>query len=155
MEEEEYKRLVEGFKKIFGRNLAAIAIFGSQAREKKGPGSDLDIFCIINELPTNLYQRVRMLNGITSQIVKERFSIISKTEREFLEAFPSLYLDLGLDAKIIYDKDGFLARSLARIKEIIKEAGLRRKKIGDGFIWKWKDPPKRGWEITWEGYREL
>lgn len=77
------------------------------------------------------------------------------TPEEFSSAFPLLYLDLGLDARILFDPDGFLSERLERIKGIIEEAGLYRVQNGRNFAWCFKKPLQQGYEINWEGYRKL
>jgi hypothetical protein len=49
----------------------------------------------------------------------------------------------------------FFAELQIKIRNIIEQAGLRRKKGNGEFCWKWETPPEKGWEITWSGYRAL
>jgi len=60
-----------------------------------------------------------------------------------------------LDGKVLYDKQGYISGKLQRIQDIIKQAGLGRKKYDHQFSWEWKQQPRSRWELTWEGYREL
>ena len=147
--------LVDGLKIRFRDDLIALAVFGSVARGKGGEESDLDVFCIIDNLPTDVYERKKLLSRVIARQVQRKFSVIAKTPSEFLNHFSSLYLDLGLDAKVIYDRDDFLKSKLGRVREILKEAGLKREQEGGNFLWTWEKSPKTGWEIDWEGYREL
>jgi len=59
---------------------------------------------------------------------------LGKTPEEFEEHFPSLYLDIGLDGVILYDKDGYTTRKLERIREIIRESGLVRERLDENNI---------------------
>jgi len=34
------------------------------------------------------------------------------------------------------------------------QAGLRRERVGDEWVWRFPKIPAAAWEITWEGYRE-
>lgn len=151
----EVNNLIEELKAIFGDDFIALALFGSIARGEGDERSDVDIFSIIDNLPQKTYERKKLLNKIIAEHIQRRFSIIAKTRSEFLNYFSSLYLDLGLDAKIIYDRNDFLKKKLKRIKNILREAGLKREREGKDFFWSWKIPPRKGWEIDWQGYREL
>ena len=151
----EITSLVDSLKIRFKNDFIALALFGSVARGKGGEKSDLDVFCIIDNLPGKVYERKKLLSRIIAKHVQRRFSVIAKTRSEFLNHFSSLYLDLGLDAKVIYDRDDFLKSKLRRVREILKETGLKREQEGGSFLWSWAKSPKTGWEIDWKGYREL
>jgi hypothetical protein len=65
-------------------------------------------------------------------------------------------LDLAEDADVFYDPQGFLSAKLARVRELIVEARLRRERTPSGLIWWWEKgaEPKPGtWAITWEGFK--
>ena len=82
--------------------------------------------------------------------------MLGKTPDEFEKHFPSLYLDIGLDGKVLYDRDNYTTRKLARIREIIAQTGLVRERLSGGnMFWNWNRKVMRPWEITWEGFREL
>jgi len=149
------ERVVALLKEHFGEALIAVALFGSAARGEATATSDLDIFAIIEGLPARHFKRCTLLNELVLPHVPRRVTIVAKTPREFTQTFPPLYLDLGLDARVLYDRDGFLSERLASIRQIIRQAGLRRVKRDGDLAWRWDKPPRRGWEITWEGYREL
>jgi len=151
----EISRLVNGLEIRFRDDFVALAVFGSIARGEGGEESDLDLFCVIDNLPGKVYGRKKLLSRIIAQHVQRRFSIVAKTRSEFLSQFSSLYLDLGLDAKVIFDRDDFLKGKLRRVREILRETGLKREQEGGSFLWSWEKSPNSGWEIDWEGYREL
>jgi len=149
------QKAVALLKEHFGEDLIAVALFGSAARGEAAATSDLDLFAIVEGLPARHFKRCTLLNDLVLPHVPRRVTIIAKTPREFAQAFPPLYLDLGLDAQVLHDSDGFLSERLARIRQIIRQAGLGRVRRDGDFAWRWQKPPRRGWEITWEGYREL
>lgn len=147
--------LIQKLKQVFGKDFIALALFGSFARGQVEEARDIDLFCIIDSLPDSVYHRKKLLHKIAAKCIKRRFSIIAKTKKDFLSHFSSLYLDLGLDAIVVYDTDSFLGKKLQRIRQIIREAGLRREQSGKDFYWNWDVSPKARWEITWDGYHEL
>jgi hypothetical protein len=82
-------------------------------------------------------------------------SFVALKPTVFLSRFPSLCLDFGLDAKVLYDPTGSLDQWLERIRAIIDQAGLFRTGERGQFSWRWKKRPRGNWELTWEGLREL
>lgn len=149
------EKIVTALKNRFKERLISVSIFGSVARREHSSRSDIDIFCIIEDLPSKPYKRKMVLNETISSQIELPFTILAKTEEEFLTQFPPLYLDLGLDAKIIFDRDDFLRDSLEKIREIINQAKLVRVKEGRDYLWEWQRPHSHRWQIDWEGYSEF
>ncbi len=148
------EKLVRCYKEYLGDYLISIVLFGSRARGGAKETSDYDIFLVVEELPSSPFKRTRFVRRPLTGKFEERISIIAKTREEVINNFPSLFLDIGLDGIVLYDKD-FMSKRLLRIKEIIKESGLERKKENGEFYWSWKRRPKGKWGIDWEGYHEL
>jgi len=147
------KQIVNCYMEYLGDNLVAIALFGSRARGDSHPDSDYDLFIVARQLPEGPLQRMRFIRRPLTGRFEPRISIIARTPGEIEAHFPPLFLDLGLDAKILYDT-GFLGSKLARIRDIIKEAGLERKVKGGELWWEWKKQPKGNWRIDWSGYHD-
>lgn len=148
------EEIVKTFKDYLGGNLVSILLFGSYARGDARKASDYDLFIVADELPESPLKRTMFIRRPIVGKFKERLAIIAKTKEEVLGSFPPLFLDLGLDGMILYD-NGFFSDRLARICQIIKEAGLKRKAGRHNFYWEWEKRPQRGWKIDWSGYREL
>ena len=115
--------------------------------------SDFDLFVIAEELPVKVFQRILFIRKPLKGQFAERICIIAKAPEEVLKNLPSLFLDLGLDGIILFDKDNFFKNLQTKIRQIIQQAGLQRKKVNGEFYWEWQTPPLKGWEITWNGYR--
>lgn len=153
--------VVACYQQLLKDDFCSLVLFGSYGRGDWDGQSDLDLLLIAKKLPANLWEREIMVRKPLYDMIKKHFTVIAKTEEEFSSYFPSFYLDLGLDGIIIYDRNNFLTQRFKRIRQIIKEAGLKRIKIPtsgrkkEEFTWKWKNPPKRGWEINWTGFHEL
>jgi len=149
------KELVETLHKHLGDDLVAVALYGSWARGEGQPGSDIDLFIIARNLPKRRFPRAQHVHRAVGGRFPHPVSIVAKEPEEFERHFPSLYLDLGLDAVVLYDPQGYMTTRLARIKQLIQEAGLYRKRCDGDFVWLWKRPPRRPWVLDWEGFREL
>jgi predicted nucleotidyltransferase len=148
-------KIAKCYKEYMGDRLVSIVLFGSHARGDAKETSDYDLFIIARELPLRHFQRLLYIRKPLQGQFEEKFCIIAKTHDEILNNFPSFFLDLGLDGVILFDREDFFKQLQIRIKEIIQQAGLQRKKSNSEFYWEWKNPPSKGWEITWGGYREL
>lgn len=120
-----------------------------------GPESDYDIFIIANDLPSRPLKRLFLLREPIIARFEEKICIISKTQEEFESGFPSLYLDLALDGKILYDKNKYFREKRAIIRRIIKDATLIRRREKGEFIWDWIKRPAGGWAIDWSGFHAL
>lgn len=155
--------LVERYQQALGTNLVALAFFGSCARGDETEWSDIDILLIAENLPAHplerlyfIYRPIKEPNW-TSKVKSERpIAILARTKKEFTADVTPLHLDLAEDAEVFYDPEGFLREKLSRVRELIEEAGLERRRIGESLFWWWKKgmQPRPGtWAITWEGFK--
>lgn len=135
--------------------MIALALFGSRARNEARPESDYDIFLLARDLPEQRYDRMRLVYRAIAGQFAEKLAFTARTPEEFEAGFPSFYLDLGLDGVVLYDTNDYMTDKLQRIREIIAQSDLQRKKLGNDMSWNWQQPPRGPWEITWRGYREL
>ena len=147
--------IVNIYRDYLGDALFSLVLFGSHARGDAKETSDYDLFIIAEKLPAKPLQRILFVRAPLKGQFEQRFSIIAKTPREMWEHFPSLFLDLGLDGVILFDRGDFFKELQIKIRNIIEQAGLRRKRWNGEFYWEWQIPPEKGWEITWSGYRAL
>lgn len=147
--------IVNSLREKFGNHFIAMALFGSLARDNEKEFNDVDIFLIINGVSNHQLERRREVAEAIEGCCVYRLSLLILTQNEFENNFASIYLDLGLDAKILYDTDDYLANKLQRIRHIIQDAGLRRIRNGRDFVWDWDLDPAYPWEISWEGLHEL
>ncbi|MEW6687039.1 MAG: nucleotidyltransferase domain-containing protein [Candidatus Edwardsbacteria bacterium] len=154
MKNDIFPKIVECYKDYLKDQLISLVLFGSWARAEEREGSDLDIFLVCNSLPESPLRRTQFVRRPLLGKFEQRISIIAKTKEEVEKNFPPLFLDLGLDGKILYDHD-FFQEKQKLIRQIIKSAGLKRLRLNSEFYWKWEKPPKRGWTIDWTGFHEL
>ncbi|MFB0537793.1 MAG: nucleotidyltransferase domain-containing protein [Anaerolineae bacterium] len=146
--------IVGVFKDHLGPDLVAIVLYGSWARGESRPGSDVDLLVIARNLPCDRFERVTYVHRMVVGRFRRRISVLAKEPAEFEGYFPSLYLDIGLDGIILYDLEGYMTGKLARIRELIEEAGLYRVRRDGELMWLWKRQPAHHWAIEWDGFHE-
>lgn len=127
-----------------GQNLIALVLYGSRARGEQRRASDWDIFVLARSLPVSPMKRYARLRSLRNEEPEGGVSFLAKTRIEFEEGFPSFYLDLALDGVILYDTDGYMEAKLRRIREIIKETGLKRERIPGRFFLGLEEIPRAG-----------
>ena len=138
-----------------GERLWGVVLFGSAARGEATSNSDLDLLVVADALPERLGDRMRLIMQSLPGHLRGRASVIARTRREFEDAFPSLYLDIGLDGVVLCDRDGYTRQQLERIRALTREAGLSRAPTRGGFEWRWTTPPTGHWRVDWDGVRGL
>jgi predicted nucleotidyltransferase len=148
------RRLIESLRAGFGERLVSVVLFGSHARGEAKPESDFDIFLVVRGLPDSPLDRIGEVRRPLAGRFREPIGFIAKTPEEVLAGLPSLYLDLALDGRALYDT-GFFRERQAILRRLIEEAGLRRVVRDGEYHWEWETPPRRGWRLDWDGYRAL
>lgn len=138
-----------------GERLWGVVLFGSGARGDATAGSDLDLLVVADALPDRFSDRARLLRRALPRHLRGRASLVARTRLEFQGAFPSLYLDIGLDGVILYDRDAYMHHRLEWIRALSRESGLSRARTPGGFSWRWASPPAGHWCVDWSGVRGL
>lgn len=147
--------LAESLERALSGQLWGLILFGSAARGETTDRSDLDVLLVADGLPSLFGPRIRFLRGLLPAPVQGKVSLIAKTRAEFEAAFPSYYLDIGLDGIILYDRDGYVTEKLTTIRDLIATAGLSRHRLASGFSWRWARPPAGHWRVDWGGVTGL
>jgi predicted nucleotidyltransferase len=130
-----------------GSRLVTVAVFGSVARGDYHETSDIDIAVIVRDWKERMTSRVSTLidttrhtgemiirlwehSGIYSSI---QWYALDTTESETLRP---LYLDMTLDAVIIYDRNDFFAEILSRLRTRLQDVGGKRIALPEGgHLW--------------------
>jgi predicted nucleotidyltransferase len=156
------QRLAEQYaaiaQEVLGDNLTSVVLFGSVARGQARPGSDVDLLVIGRELPAGAFRRREMLEPVRERLqddldrlwaqgVYADFVEVIKSEAEAQRTHP-LYLDMTEEAVILFDRGGFFAGVLERLRRRLRELGAERKQLGRLRYWDLKPDFKPGEVIT-------
>ena len=140
---------VEGLRNILQQRLVAVVLFGSRARGDAIPGSDWDLLVIARDLPEKPFDRLLALKFGLPLPCRGAVSILARTPEEFERTLPSLYLDIALDARILYDPAGYASQRIGWIRQLIGESGLARQRTPAGDVWQWTDGHRAAWPLEW------
>lgn len=148
------KRYAELAQQILGDHLVSMALYGSVARGQAGPRSDIDLFVMLADAPAGMFRRRALLEPVRERVTPELealwsqgiyadFVEVIRTRQEALEFHP-LYLDMSVDAKLLFDRDGFLEEILERVREKLQAMGAQRRALGTSWYWELKKEFKPG-----------
>lgn len=134
--------------KHYEERLISLAVFGSVGRGTARPDSDIDLLLVIKDLPTRRIARVREFAAIETALgipAESRMEIspIFRTPEEIERGSP-LLLDMVEDARVFFDRDGFLKSALKDLKERLQKLGARRIWQGNAWYWDLKPDYKQG-----------
>lgn len=150
---EEYARALQ---ETLGERLVSVVLYGSVARGEPRVTSDVDLLAVVEGLPQSRLQRHAVLEAADARVesrvealaargVHTAVSGILKTPAEAQRIVP-LYLDMVEDAVLLFDKDGFFAAILERLRQSLARLGSRRHRVGRFRYWELK-PDLRPGEI--------
>ena len=138
----------------YGDRLISLVVFGSMGRGTQRPDSDLDLLIVADALPRGRFARVEDFAPVEAALAASLLdgrragfhtecSPVFKTPDELLAGSP-LLLDMVDDARVLYDREGFFARALDRLKERLARLGARRIWRGNAWFWDLKPDYRPG-----------
>lgn len=148
-----YQPLVQNLVDAFGNRLKSVVLFGSQARSKSVLKRDHDIFVIVEHLPQKPFQRLQEIRKTIFNIPLP-INFIAKTPEEVDANLTPLLLEICVDGISLYGEEYF-ENYRQRGLRALKQSGLRRERVGKEWYWRFEKAPRKDWELTWEGFREL
>jgi len=153
---DEYCLVVQALEDAFGERLKTVVVFGSRARGESHQESDHDIFVVVEDLLEDVLDRnyeVRLtLLPILDQLPGS-ISFVAKTPKEVEQNLTPLLFDVYIEGICLYG-DAYFQSYKQRALVARDQAGLRRERVGDDWVWQFPRLPTSAWEITWEGYHE-
>ncbi|MFQ6086230.1 MAG: nucleotidyltransferase domain-containing protein [Candidatus Bathyarchaeia archaeon] len=146
------RRMLVELMGAFRDRLASVVLFGSIARGRAHPFSDVDVLVVVDGMPESLSDRAREFSGINRRLHNERMKLWKRKgiyaniefipfSREEAGILRALYLDAALDSIVLFDRDGFMGAVLERLRRRLREMGARRIELPDGS-WYWRLRPK-------------
>lgn len=151
-------RLVAELRAHYGERLISVAVFGSVGRGTPREDSDVDLLIVARDLPRGRLRRVDeflpvetrlegALREVDSSGAPVTLSPVFKTPAEVEHGSP-LFLDMVEDARIVYDRDGFLVGYLEGFRARLQALGARRIRRGNAWYWELKPDLKPGEVFT-------
>ena len=153
---ERHRLVVQALVDVFAGRLKTVVLFGSQARGDARPGSDHDLFVVIEGLPVDPLARQRAVRGVLLPILDRLpgpISFVAKTPEEVAANLTPLLLDVCVDGICLYGAayfEPYRERALAALRQ----SKLRRQRVGGALMWLFAQMPAADWELSWEGYLE-
>ena len=143
------KELLKEVEAYYAERLVSLVIFGSVGRGTQRFDSDLDFLMICDGLPDGRINRMidfgvvensmgPFLEELKHKDLHIELNPIFKTREEALRGSP-IFLDMVEDAHILYDREGFFAGVITRLKDRLSDLGAKR--IWRGNAWYWDLKP--------------
>ena len=150
--------LVAELRAHYGERLMACLVFGSVGRGTPRADSDVDLLIVARDLPRGRFSRVDEFLPVEARLAPILgtgegttgaipLSPVFKTPEEVEQGSP-LFLDMVEDARILYDRDGFIFGHLAHLRARLKELGARRVWRGNAWYWDLKPDLQPGEVVT-------
>ncbi len=130
--------LIRSLQREFKSDLIAIALFGSQVRGEARESSDIDVLIVLHskhEITRDLYRRWDRLQRESPEIFGSKLSPHFVSFFETSQRPTSLWLEVALDAKIIFDTEDRLHHQLLALRREIASGKMRRKKTHGHSYW--------------------
>lgn len=137
--------LVAACEEHYGPRLVSILVYGSVGRRVPRHDSDIDLLVVADPLSNGRTARVEEFAAVERSLaaaleaagragVTTELSPIFKTCDEV--AMGSLiFLDMIDDARILFDRDGFMRGALSDFKARLDKLGARRIWMGNAWYW--------------------
>lgn len=146
-----YARTAEA---VLGDDLVSVVLFGSVARRRCKPTSDIDLIVVLRDAPKTAGARRAVLDPVRASmdpLLEELWReglFIDFTEIIFTASETRkthrLFLEVIEDGMILHDSDGFFAGLLEKLKNALRRMGAQRKTIGNLRYWDLKPDFKPG-----------
>lgn len=148
------QRLAEVLHQAWGENLVSVVLYGSSARGAARRDSDIDVLVVPEKLPARWHERLDLFRKAAEVLEPELRRL--REEGYFVDFSPlvwtrdearqtsRLYLDMTVEEAILFDREGFFAGVLARLRERLATLGAVRRQFGRKWYWDLKPDYRYG-----------
>ncbi len=133
----EAKGVLNQLKIKFGRNLLAVAAFGSQVQGTADAHSDLDLLVVLKPsvpIVRSLYGWWAELDHRGEMEINPHFVHLPMREKDS----SGLLFEIALQSEILYEKKKVLSKFLARLKAVIDSGAILRQFSHGHPYWVWR-----------------
>ncbi|MCS6944447.1 MAG: nucleotidyltransferase domain-containing protein [Sutterellaceae bacterium] len=139
------QRLLRECEAYYQARLVSLVLYGSVARGTMRFDSDIDVLLIADALPVGRRARLLEFERIETQLQRDfeaarRCGIHAEVSplilsRPEVEHGSPLFLDMTLEARILYDREQFFAAYLDGLRARLRQLGAQRRRLRGGYYW--------------------
>jgi uncharacterized protein len=147
------ENLLQRSRDLLGDGLVAFVLYGSVAKGRARPDSDVDVLLVVRELPSGVRARRLLVGAAVDEaeaIIRRTrpdgfVSAVLKTPEEVEQGGPLFYdMTVAGEAEILFDPSGFFGRFLDGLRARMAALGSRRLKYLGHDYWDLKPDWKPG-----------
>lgn len=138
----------------YGPRLVSVAVYGSVGRGTPRRDSDIDLLVVAEELPRGRMPRMAEFQQIENRLapalqqsrehgLSTQISPVIRSPEEIRRG-SLLLLDMTEDARILFDRAGFLKEELDLLRQRLAKLGARRIPYRGAWYWLLKDEMEPG-----------
>lgn len=130
---------------VYGDRLQGVVVFGSVARDRMRPDSDLDLLVVAEPLPRGRLARMDEFDDVDARVAPAltkarrlgattRVSPIVRTFDELGQG-GFLIFDIACDGRVVFDPQGAVTNYLAQVRDRLERRGAKRQTASGERYW--------------------